>query len=109
MPKYTDDEVPEISEDKIRAFAKRLDITVNDIHRFLEAKGWDDAKCEICGHDNFALEVMDDLPAPVTLPAAVSSAHAKWVIPVRCNHCGNTKLVDFVFIRAWVKENVRGD
>lgn len=108
MPEYMDDNVPEIPEEKIKALAGRVGVTVAEIHRFLEAKGWDKASCEICHHDNFALEVMGELPAPVTLPAAVSSAHAKWVIPLRCSHCGNLKLVDFVFLREWVKGNRNG-
>jgi hypothetical protein len=109
MPEYMDDGVPEIPEEKISAFAEKVGVTIDQIHSFLEAKGWDNALCEICRNENFTLEVMGDLPAPVTLPAAVSPAHAKWVIPLRCNHCGNMKLVDFVFLREWVKESLSGD
>lgn len=109
MPEYADDDVPEIPEKKIRAFAEKVGVTVDQIHAFLEAKGWDKALCEVCQNDHFTLEVMGELPAPITLPAAVSSDHAKWVVPLRCNHCGNTKLVDFVFLKQWVRENHRGN
>lgn len=97
MPEYMNDGVPEIPEEKIKAFAESVGITVSEIHRFFEATGWSNLQCEVCKRDDFALEVMNGLPAALTLPAAVSSKHAKWVISLRCNKCGNMKLVDYVF------------
>lgn len=104
-----DDSLPDIPEDRLKAFASSLDITLADVHAFLKSTGWEQAICDVCQNDNFILDVLGDLPAPVLLPAAVSAKHAKWVMAVRCNRCGNTKLLDYVFVRDWVKENRRGD
>lgn len=109
MPEYMGDGVPEIPKEKINAFAEAVGVTASEIHRFFEATGWSTLKCEVCNQDDFALEVMDGLPAALTLPAAVSSKHAKWVMSLRCNSCGNLKLVDYMFMRSWIRTNIHGD
>lgn len=66
------DSFPDIPEERLKAFASSLDIKLSDIHAFLKRTGWEQAICEVCQNDNFTLDVLGDVPAPVMLPAAAT-------------------------------------
>jgi|SRR5690554_1217966 len=88
-----------IPENKVKAAARRLGVTLEQMDQFFIASGWSEYKCEVCGGENFQLGLYDGHLMPLSVPTSASSNHALWVVHVTCVNCANVKFISVPRLR----------
>ena len=85
--------------------AETAALSIDDVSRFLTAKGWDDVSCNVCGNHPLAFRVVNDEPLIVTSMHREQQEGVSWFFSMLCPSCGDVRFIDASVVTLWIREN----